>query len=146
MRIECIHGYFRFYETAPGQISRFMSLFGLEIERSGDHFTFARLVDAPHYSLPGGLFLFAPTTEAFAGMPWDVMRENDLVYDFHLDLVGPIFTSLRRAELEQAGNCYVSTGMIAPGSIMDDGSRVTDYAAFYNEDRATFKYSEVGFD
>jgi len=146
MRIECIHGYFRFFETNVGQISRFMSLFGLEIERNGDHFTFSDLVDAPNYSILGGTFLGIPTIKTFEGPPWEVMRANRLVYDFNIGLIRPIDTVIQPVELEDAGNYYLTTGMILPGSITDDGSRVTDYAAFYSGDRASFKYSEITYE
>lgn len=143
MKVECIRGYFKFSETQPGQLSRFMSLYGLEIERSGDHFTFADLVGAPDYSLAGGTFLGIPTTETFEGEPWEVMEANGLVYNFNTGLIVPALSITSIAKLEQAGNYYISNGMIVPGSIMEDGSRVTDYSAFFIWDRSNFKYSEV---
>ncbi len=145
MKIECIHGYFKFSETQAGQISHFCSLYGLTIERSGDHFTFEDLVDAPRHSLPGGTFLGAPTTVLFEGDPWDVMRENGLVYDFNAGEVVLLASILTNAPLSAAGYYYVSTGMILPGSVMDDGSRVTDYSAHFLLGRENFKYSEVGY-
>ncbi len=147
MKLECIHGYFIFSETKAGQMSDFMARFGFEIERSsrGDHFTFADLVDAPDYSLPGGLFLGAPTTEAFEGSPWEVMRENGLVYDFSRGLVVPVLTINQQTPLKAAGNFFVTTGMILPGSVTDGGERVTDYSALFLESRLGFKYSEVGY-
>lgn len=145
MRIDCSHGYFRFTELAAGQMSDFMSLTGLEIARSGDHFTFEGLVDAPEYSLPGGTFLGAPCTVAFAGKPWEVMRANRLVFDFTTGLVVPIASILKVVEIAAAGNFLVTTGMIVPGSVTDDGSRVTDYSAFYSTGRQGFKYSEINY-
>lgn len=141
MRIECLHGYFRFEEFEPGEISRFMSLYGLEVESAGDHFTFSDLVEAPDYSLPAGTFLATPTTVAFEGRPWEVMRENGLVYNFLTGLVVPILTIVQPIKLIAAGNYFVSPGMILPGSITDDGLRVTDYSAHF--DGRTFRYSEV---
>lgn len=123
-----------------------MSLFGLEIERNGDHFTFSDLVDAPDYSIAGGAFFGIPTTKTFEGPPWEVMRQNRLVYDFSRGLVVPIDSVLQPVTLASAGHYFLSTGMILPGSVTDDGSRVTDYAAFYNSDRASFKYSEVDYE
>lgn len=146
MRIECIHGYFKFTETAAGQISHFMSLFGLEIARSGDHFTFADLVDAPDYSLKGGTFLGAPTTETFEGEPWAVMRANGLVYDFSRGQVVPIDLITQAVQIVATGYYFVTSGMLLPGSITDDGSRVTDYAALFIPDRVNFKYSEVDYE
>lgn len=145
MRVDCLHGYFKFQETQPGQLSRFMSLFGLELERSGDHFTFADLVDAPTYSIAGGLYLGAPATETFEGPAWEVMRKNKLVYDFTKGLVVPRAAILTFAEIVPAGNYLVSTGMLLAGSLTDEGERVTDYAAFYLEDRANFKYSGIEY-
>lgn len=123
-------------------MSRFVSIFGLALARSGDHFTFAGLVDAPNFSLPGGTFLGVPTTVVYEGEPWEVMRENRLVYDVNLGKVVPLDSITQRAVLTTSGNIRLAGGMIQPGSVMDDGSRVTDYAAFYNADRG-FLYSEV---
>lgn len=143
MKIQCIHGYFKFSESKAGQLSRFMSMFGLELERSGDHYTFSDLVDAPDYSIAGSTFLGAPTSVTFAGDPWEVMRENGLVYDFTKGLVVPISTIVRSVTLLNAGNYIISTGMILPGSVTEDGSRVTDYSAQFIQELAHFRYSEV---
>lgn len=145
MRIECIHGYFKFTEQSPGDLSRFVSMYELELGRAGDHFTFEDLIDAPRHSIAGGTFLGCPTLQTFEGEPWDVMRENDLVYNFQTGLVVPILTIIQTVSITPAGFYFVAPGMILPGSITDDGSRVTDYSAFFNSDRSTFKYSEIGY-
>lgn len=146
MRIDCIHGYFKIFETSPGQLSEFVSSYGFSIKRSGDHFTFAKLVDAPNYSLAGGVFLGAPTTKRFSGQPWEVMRENGLVYNFSLDVVVPTATIIQRTELEQVGYVWSSKGLLLPGSLTEDGSRVKGYAAFYSSEKAQFRYSEVSYE
>lgn len=145
MRVNCIHGYFIFEESVAGQISHFCSFFGLEIERSGEHFTFSDLVDAPDYSLPGGTFLGCPTTKSFEGRPWEVMRENRLVYDFTRGLVVPISLIAKTVQISAAGNFSVTSGMILPGSLTEEGQRVTDYAAVFLRDRENFKYSEISY-
>lgn len=146
MKVDCLHGYFKFSELEPGDLSKFMSLYGLELERNGDHFTFADLVDAPFYSIEGSTYLGAPTSVTFAGQPWEVMRENGLVYDFSSGTVKLIETVLRPIEVRNAGYYFLSPGMIVPGSVREDGSRVTDYAAFFLGERLGFKYSEVRYD
>lgn len=146
MKVECNHGYFKFTETQAGQITHFMSLFDLDISRSGDHFTFTDLVDAPHYSLAGGLFLDCPTLSTFEGTPAEVMRDNNLVYDFTLGLVVPIVSIIAHAKLSRSGFYFVSTGMLMPGSIKEDGSRVKDYSAQFLFDRVNFKYSEINYE
>lgn len=145
LKIQCIHGYFKFEETEAGQLSRFMSQFDLEIERSGDHFTFADLVDAPDYALAGGLYLGAAVTQTIEGAPWEIFRANRLVYNFSLGLVQPIDLVLQAVSLTRSGFVFLAPGMILPGSVTEDGSRVTDYAASFNGAKR-FDYSEVGYD
>lgn len=144
MKIRSIHGYFIFEEEHSGEVSEFQDLFQVELESIGPHFTFSDLVDAPDYSISGGLYLGAPATKTFAGPPWEVMRENALVYDFGKGLVVPLLSITTVFKLQSASNYFLADGMIQPGSITEDGSRVTDYAAFYIPDRFKFKYSEVG--
>lgn len=147
MRIDCAHGYFRFSETAPGQLARFTSRYGFELARArgGEWFTFADLLEAPDYSIAGGTFLGAPTAVTFEGDPSEVMRQNGLVYNFALGLVVPLASIVQSAPISAAGDVFVSTGMILPGTVTDDGSRVTDYAAFYLHDQGRFKYSEIDY-
>lgn len=146
MRVDCLHGYYKFTEVSAGEIATFANLFGLDIARSGDHFTFSDLADAPNYSIAGGFFLGCPTLSTFAGDPWDVMRANGLVYDFTKGLVVPKLLVTAIAQISQAGYFFISTGMLLAGSVTDDGSRVTDYAAFFVPERANFKYSEIGYE
>lgn len=143
LRIESRHGYFVFEEDKSGEMSNFMDRYGIEIERDGPLFTFADLVGAPDFSLVGGTFLGCPTTVAFEGDPWEVMRENNLVYNVAIGLVVPMLTITDRVSLIEVGNFYLADGMIQPGSITDGGLRVTDYSAFFSWDRLDFKYSEV---
>jgi hypothetical protein len=87
-----------------------------------------------------------PTLEAFEGPPWEVMRANGLVYNFSLGLVVPIASIVVRRSISAAG--FVRSGDrydLMPGSVTEDGSRVTDYAAFFDPSRR-FKYSEVAYD
>lgn len=143
MKLRCLHGYFKLEEEFAGDVSQFLSLFKVELESNGDHFTFSDLVDAPRYSIAGGLYLGAPATETFEGEPWEVMRENGLVYDFTTGLVVPIVSITTLISIQEATSYYLTDGMIVPGSITEDGQRVTDYSAFYSFDKFKFKYSEI---
>ncbi len=143
MKIRCLHGYFLFDELYPGELSKFMELTQFQIEASENHFTFSSLADAPRYSIVGGEYLGALATKTFEGEPWEVMRENGLVYDFLQDEVVPILTITNAMTLKQTNNYFIANGMILPGSITDDGSRVKDYAAFYSFTKSKYVYSEV---
>lgn len=144
MLIKCLSGFFIFEEQRVGQISHFMSLFeGLEIVKSGSFYTFATLADAPRYSLEGGTYLEAPAIATIEGEPWEIMKENELVYNFDLDEVVLAASITQRVDLDFGQNAIYSPGLIMPGSVTEDGERVTDYAAWFLFDQNRFKYSEV---
>lgn len=145
MRVRCIHGYFIFDPDTASDLSAFASLFGFEIDSSGDHFTFADLAAAPDYAIEGSTYLGAPVTKTFEGKPWEIMRENALVYDFVQGRVVPIASIVRRAAITGTRFGYLAQGMILPGSVTEDGRRVTDYSA-HHFDGKQFKYSEIDFD
>jgi len=144
MKINCLHGYFIFHEERIGEISEFMSLFGLPIVFKDDHFTFEFLADAPEVSIKTAPYLNATATKTFAGRPWEVMRENALVYNFDQGLLVPIAAITTKVSIKSAGKYFVSPGLIMPGSLMDGGSRVREYAAWFSTDSMRFRYSEVG--
>lgn len=145
VRIQCIHGFLIFKESSPGQLSHFCNLAEIELERSGEFFTVPALVDAPRFSIAGGTYLGAPATVTYEGEPWEVMKENGLVYSFETETVVPIETIISPVQIDEAVNYYITTGMIQPGSVTDDGDRVTNYAAFFDYAALNFKYSEVGY-
>jgi hypothetical protein len=146
VRLNSLHGYYIFREDEPGEIADFMQLTSFRLVQKDDYFTFEFLGDAKNYSILGGLYLGAVATKSFEGTPWKVMRENGLVYDFTLNLVVPIQAVLQKASITQGIRYYLSSAMLLSGSITDDGSRVKDYAAFFDFDQGTFKYSEVSFE
>lgn len=120
-----------------------MSLFDVELVRKENYFTFADLEDAPDYSLAGAEFFNTVAVENFAGTPWDVLRANGMVYNFQTGLVVPLTAVTAKASLYASGNLFQSPGLILPGSLTDDGTRVTDYAAWFSTDSMKFRYSEV---
>lgn len=143
MRIECRHGYFKFKETRVGELANFVNTFGFAISLSGDHFTFDSLVDAPKYSIEGQKYLGAMATKTFEGEPGEILRANNLIYNFVEDEVVLKSTITNFVEINNVGGYFVSTGFILPGSVTDDGSRVTDYLAWYLPSLNRFYYSEV---
>jgi hypothetical protein len=147
MQINCLHGYFIFRENRAGEISDFMSLFsGLELVAKDDYFTFAALASSPDYSVEGATYLGATAIKTFEGKPWEVLKQNRLVYNFNSGAIIGIDTVTQRVEIASAANYFLSPGLILPGSVRTDGSRVTDYAAWYLFDSNKFKYSEVTYE
>lgn len=143
MKIKCLHGFFIFEEQRAGEVSDFISLFGLELERRGDFYTFADLVDAPEYSIKGKALLNQIAIETYEGQPWEVFEQNQMVYNYDTGLLVPITTITALAKFEAAGNMYLSSGLLLPGSLTDAGLRVKNYAAWFSSDRMKFRYTEV---
>lgn len=146
MRIRCLHGYFIFQELKAGQVSEFINLFGFSLSAKDDYFTFDFLLGAPDYSLILKPYLGVPATATFEGRPWEVMRENGLIYDFDLNIVKPILSVTQFFQIETAANYFISNGLILPGSVTADGSRVKDYSAWFSFSNSTFRYSEVSYE
>ena len=144
MRIKCLHGFFIFEEEYIGDISDFMSLTGWTLVPRGTYYTFEKLLEAPDYSLVGKTLVDTPAVKTFAGKPWEVFEANAVVYDFVKALVVPIATIVQAAKLEDAGNYYLSNGLILPGSILPDG-RVTGYDANFSFNRQRWIYKEVTY-
>ncbi len=145
MKIKCLHGYFIFEELAPGQVSKFMSIFGLSLVPKENYFTFSDLEDAPDFSLLGLPYLEAVTTKTFAGKPWEIFEANGFVYNYDLGLVVPILSVVQRVSIFNAGTHFLSDGLVLPGSLTDEGKRVKDYAAWFSSGHMRFKYSEVTY-
>lgn len=146
MRIKCLHGYFIFEESKAGQVADLINLFGFALSLKDGYYTFSSLAAAPEFSILGDTYLGALATKTFEGKPWEVMRENGLVYDFSKDQVVPIISVTQPIELSSTNRYFLSNGMILAGSLTDEGSRVKDYAAHYSFELAKFKYSEVSFE
>lgn len=118
---------------------------GLELSPKDDYFTFSFLKDAPTHSIEGGVYLGETATKTFEGAAWQVMKENGLVYDFNAGIIKQIATITQRFQISIGVNYFLSNGLILPGSLNDEGKRVTDYSAHYSFDTKKFKYSEVTF-
>lgn len=145
IQISCSHGYFQFRETASGEVSKFASYFGLDVTSERDYWTFSDLLDMPDYAVQGNKYLDGTVKKTFSGQPDDIMRANGLVYDFSQSLMVDILSVKQSVVLLETGNYFISNGLIIPGSITDDGSRVTDYVAWFTLDSQRFLYSEIGF-
>lgn len=145
MKVKCLHGYFIFEETRPGQAAELNSIFGLNLKPKNNYFTFETLVNVPAYTLVGSDFLGVPALETFEGKPWEIMEQNGLIYDFSFDLIKPITAVTAKAKFTNAGFYLISQGLIVPGAITDNGSRVKSYSAWFFKDTMTFRYSEVTY-
>lgn len=145
MKVKCLHGYFIFEETRVGQVSDFMSMTGLSLVPKNKAYTFEFLADAPDYSLNGKSFLGIEAIKTFAGNPWEVFEQNQVIYNFNTGLMAKIDSINQLVKIYPGSSYYVSEGMILPGSRTAEGLRVKDYSAWYSRDTQRWVYSEVSF-
>lgn len=143
LKIRCVHGFFFFEEQKSGQLYDFQKIFGFTLSAFENGLTFSALKDAPRHSIEGSTFMNATATATFEGNPWDVMRENGLVFNFASGLIVPLASVSDRVIINNAERYFLSSGLIQPGAVTDDGKRVTDYSAFFYFDSNKFRYSEV---
>ncbi len=143
MRITCVHGYFKFEEQKAGQIAHLAQLFEFSLSFVSDYFTFSALADAKDYSIKGADYLGNVATKTFEGKPEDILRENGLIFNFNTGLVVPIAGITNTIKLDSTDKYFLSSGLILPGSIKEDGSRVMDYSAWFSFGAMKFRYSEI---
>jgi hypothetical protein len=145
MKVKCLHGYFIFTETVPGQVSDFISRTGLRLTPKEWYYTFEDLENAPRYSIQGKIILDSIAIKTFEGNPWEVFQENNLIYDFNKGLVVPIATIINPIKLEAAGNRFIASGLILPGSLTQLNRKVKNYSAWFSRTTYRWLYSEVEY-
>lgn len=146
MKIQCLHGYFKFYENRVGELSDFMEYSGLSLVAKSDYYTFSALENAPKHSLAGKeLFPGFVAIKTFEGEPWEIFKENACVFNFLTNKVVPIASITNQTQVNFAGNRLTSPGLLLPGSLVQTGRKVQDYLTYYTTSRASWLYSEVGY-
>lgn len=146
MRILCRHGHFAFYPEDAHDIAQFTGLFSESLVRVGDFYTFAFLKDAPDFSIQGKTLLGLPATKTFAGHPWEVMRENNLVYSVALKAAVMKTAIMLPASLEVVDDYWITENpLIQPGSRLPTGQQILSYDAQYIRDASQLRVFEVQY-
>lgn len=145
MKVKCLHGFFIFEETQAGQVSDYLSLTGFPLVPWRSCFTFDTLATLKDYALQGVLYGDLPAVKTYEGEPWEIFEANNFVFNFALGLIVPIATITLSVKIELAGNYYISSGLILPGSVVSNGKRVKNYSGFYSRDTQRWVYSEVDY-
>lgn len=145
MRITCLHGYFIIREDALGEVAKFNSYYGLDLVAKDDYYTFELLAGAPEYSQAALAFLDYPALTTYAGKPWEIMERNGLVYDFTLRSLRPVLSVTLLASITRTHSDWISRGLILPGSLLKDLSRIVGYQGGVDLSTFNYYYSEITY-
>lgn len=146
MKITCLHGYFIVREDLSGEVAKFNSFYSQDLVAKDDYYTFSALAPAPIYSVAPLPYLGVPTIKTYCANPWDVMRQNALVYNFASRLVIPISAVNTQVPYARTYYGYSSNGLIQPGSTNPGWQKITGYQAIWEYSDQTFAYTELFYD
>lgn len=147
MRVLCRNGHFAFYPKNESEVFRFSSFFGETLERDGDFYTFKFLKEAPKYSIKGAPYLGVTATKTFEGEPWEIMRENNLVYSLAAKIAVLKTTILLVINPQNAEGFFLAESpLIQPASLGPNGQRLTSYDAEYIGDTSQLRVFEVEYE
>lgn len=87
MKINCVKGFYKFYPESANDLTLFADIFGVELIKSGDYFTFGALASLDDYSIKNQNYGGIPAKINYAGTQSDVFASNGLKYDAENDLI-----------------------------------------------------------
>lgn len=146
IKINCINGYFQLRETSPGEINKFIQNYGFDLVLLKDYFTFSFLNNAPEFSIQGGEYLGVVCSKTYSGEPWDIMKENNIIYDFIDNKAKLLNQVIKSVTIVRSSLYYVINGLVMPGSLTDEGSLIRTYEAWYDFKTNRFKYGRIDFE
>ena len=147
MRVLCRHGHFAFFPRREYEIFIFNDLLEVELVRSQDFYTFPILKDLPDYSLVGQLYGNFPSITRYEGNPWEIMRENRLVYSLETGLLVPRETIFVSINPVITGEFFLAdTLLIQPGSSNYIGQRILSYDAEFLQDKLQLRVIEYSYE
>jgi hypothetical protein len=122
MRVECEHGYFRFYPAYSDEVFDFMNYFKETLEWEGRFYTFPVLRTAKNYSLVGKAYSGITATKTFEGDPAKVFRQNSFVYNVRIQSVVALSSISKSIELVPSnGEMLAPSSLVQPGSMAGKG-------------------------
>jgi hypothetical protein len=143
MKIVCNHGYFFFYEDESGEIAKFNTLFNQDLVTKQGYYTFTKLKALDNYAIQGKLYGQTIAIKTYEAEPYEVMRQNNLVYNFTTQMISNKLLSLQQIEAQRCLKFYIAEGLIIPGSfIKGDTRQILGYTCKVNLNELVFRYSE----
>jgi hypothetical protein len=132
MRVLCRSGHLAFFPNDASEVSRFMSIYKVNLVRVDNFYTFNGIASAKDYSLENHNYLNLKASKTFEGNPWDVFKANNFVYDLTSNLLILKTAVKAKVELPLVGDYYLSPNpVLQPGSVFKGGSKIMSYDGEY---------------
>lgn len=145
MKVKCLHGYYIFEELKIGQVSNFTWITGIELSPKKNYFTFPGLVNAPEYSLINQDLLGVQALTTFEGEPHEVFEQNKVVFDITSGTVKYLSAINLQTEISQAGNKFISNGLIMAGARISTGQIIKNFSGFFIQATQRWVYSGIEY-
>ncbi len=148
MRVLVRHGHFAFYPEMAKDVALFARFFDQDLVRVDDYYTFEALAHLPRYSLLAFPFGNLPAIATYEGRgPWEVMRENDFVYNVKTELLVPKLSIVGVLQAPRSDSYFISpTPLYQPGMRDSSGSQILSYDARFNQENFQLKILAVDYE
>jgi hypothetical protein len=147
MRLICRHGHYAFFPRTASDISRFSNFYGQELVREGEFYTFPFLKGIQDFSIAALPIKNLPALKTFEGKPWEVMKENGLVYSLSLKVLVPKASITFLVNPPQTGFYFTSqTPLIQAGSRNALGLQLLSFDAEYQFDINKLRVREFSYE
>jgi hypothetical protein len=135
VKINCLNGFYKFIPENPLDLSRLKTAFEIELVPCGDYFTFSILREMDSFSIMGFPIMsgIIPSTaiakKNFAGKKWEILKENNLIYNLQLDAITEQLVAIKPYMLTKSiGNYYVFNKIPQAGNLLN-GAIFTSFSA-----------------
>ncbi len=148
MRVLVRHGHFAFFPKTAKEVAKFASYFDQDLVRVDDYYTFESLAELPRYSIMIKPFGNLPAITTYEGRgPWEVMRENDFVYNVGLKLLVPKLAVVGMVTLLRSDAYMICpTPLYQPGMRDASGRQILSYDGEYMPENFQLKIREVSYE
>lgn len=130
MRVICRNGFFSFYPERSSDVTEFCSYFEIDLVRMEDFYTFPILAEIPNYSIQGAPLSNLVANKTYEGKPWEVLRENRMVYSIEGEILVPMISVVDTVDLYLSNFYYIAQAvLIQPGARSRSGKKIVSYDA-----------------
>lgn len=135
MKIICEFGFYKFYPASINELVIFASVFGKNLVKMEDFYTFASLASLPDYSIEGQKFGGVTASVSFEGKPWEVFKQNALNYNLDADTIELANSKSKVIRESTESYNWVVTGLPQAFAQLSNKTQITGFEGFVDVSR-----------